>query len=84
MLCGVQGVQKAVVVPLPDSEFGQRPAAFIQGSAKFEDLEIILNRELPRFKMPKCYPWPDSIRSHSLKPDRKLLIKLAARLEDST
>lgn len=84
VLCGVQGVQKAVVVPIPDPEFGQRPAAFIQGSAKFEDLEIILNRKLPRFKMPKCYAWPDSIRSHSLKPDRKLLAELAVRLHGST
>ncbi len=84
VLCGVQGVQKAVVVPIPDPEFGQRPAAFIQGSAKFEDLEIILNRKLPRFKMPKCYAWPDSIRSHSLKPDRKLLTELAVRLHGST
>lgn len=84
ILCGVQGVQNAVVVPIPDPEFGQRPAAFIQGSAKFEDLEKILNRELPRFKIPRYYPWPDSIRSHSLKPDRKLLTELAARLQDST
>ena len=84
MLCGVQGVQKAVVVPTPDPEFGQRPVAFIQGSAKFEDLEKILNRELPRFKIPRYYPWPDSTRSHSLKPDRKLLTELAVRLQDST
>ena len=83
-LCGVQGVQKAVVVPIPDPEFGQRPAAFIQGNANFEDLEEILNRELPRFKIPKYYPWPDSIWSHSLKPDRKLLTELAVRLQDST
>jgi O-succinylbenzoic acid--CoA ligase len=83
-LCSIQGVQKAVVVPIPDPEFGQRPVAFIQGSAKYEDLEMILNRELPRFKIPKCYPWPDSIRSHSLKPDRKLLTELAARLLGST
>ena len=83
-LCGVKGVQKAVVVPIPDPEFGQRPVAFIQGNATFEDLEMILNRELPRFKIPKYYPWPDSIRSHSLKPDRKLLTELAVRLQDST
>lgn len=83
-LCGAQGVQKVVVVPVPDPEFGQRPVAFIQGNAKFEDLEMILNRELPRFKIPKYYPWPDSIRSHSLKPDRKLFTELAARLQDST
>ena len=84
ILCGAQGVQKAVVVPVPDPEFGQRPAAFIQGNAKFEDLEMILIRELPRFKIPKYYPWPDGIQSHSLKPDRKLLSELALRLQDSS
>ena len=83
-LCGVHGVHKVVVVPVPDPEFGQRPVAFIKGSAKFEDLEIILNRELPRFKIPKYYPWPDSIGSHSLKPDRKLFTELAVRLLEST
>ena len=55
-ICGAQGVQKVVVVPVPDPEFGQCPVAFIQGNAKFEDLEVILNRELPRFKIPKYYP----------------------------
>lgn len=83
-LCGVQGVQKAVVVPIPDPEFGQRPVAFIHGNAKFEDIEKNLNRELPRFKIPRYYPWPDSIRSNSLKPDRKLLTELAVRLQDGT
>ena len=84
ILCGARGVQKAVVVPVPDPEFGQRPAAFIQGNAKFKELEMILNRKLPRFKIPKYYPWPDSIQSRSLKPDRKLLAELALRLQDST
>ena len=83
-LCGVQGVQKAVVVPVPDPEFGQRPVAFIKGNAKIEDLGMVLNRELPRFKIPKYYPWPDSIQSHSLKPDRKLFAELAVQLQDST
>ncbi|MDE2828101.1 MAG: o-succinylbenzoate--CoA ligase [Bacteroidota bacterium] len=83
-LCDVRGVQKAVVVPVPDPEFGQRPVAFIKGSAKFKDLERALNRELPRFKIPKYYPWPDSAGSHSLKPDRKLFTELAARLQENS
>ena len=83
-LCSVQGVQKAVVVPVPDPEFGQCPVAFVRGSAKFEDVENFLARELPRFKIPKCHPWPDNIRARSLKPDRKLLADLAVRLQDSS
>lgn len=82
-LCGAQGVQKAVVVPVPDPEFGRRPVAFIQGNVKFEELELILNRELPRFKIPKYYPWPERIGFHSLKPDRKLFTELAARLQEN-
>lgn len=82
-LCDVRGVQKAVVVPVPDPEFGQRPVAFIKGSAKSKDLERALNRELPRFKIPKYYPWPDSAGSHSLKPDRKLFAELAVRVQES-
>ena len=82
-LCDVHGVQKAVVVPVPDPEFGQRPVAFIKGSVKLEDLERALNRELPRFRIPKYYPWPDSAESHSLKPDRKLFTELAVRVQES-
>jgi len=51
------GAEEAVVVPVPDEEWGARPVAFLKGGAP--DPARSLERVLPRFKIPVAfYPWP--------------------------
>jgi len=77
-------IEQAVVVPIPDDEFGQRPVAFVRfGSDEELSRDAILahlDRLLPRFKLPvRLYRWPDDITDRSLKLDRAALAALAAR-----
>ncbi|MXW32876.1 MAG: o-succinylbenzoate--CoA ligase [Rhodothermaceae bacterium] len=76
-------VQESVVVPVPNSRFGQRPVAFIRGCSDFEGLTHFLAQHLPKFKIPVFYSWPTEIPSTSLKHNRKSLINLAIRLQNT-
>src|SRR3712207_445663 len=52
-LSGLDGVQDAVVVPVPDLEFGAHPVAFVRAAEGAADQEILmraLEKVLPRFK----------------------------------
>ncbi len=56
-------IEKAVVVPVPDQRFGQRPLAFVQTAdgtkADEASLKEALRRTLPGFKIPRSIlPWP--------------------------
>lgn len=52
-------VEDAVVVPIPDDEFGFRPVAFVRGEASPESLRTPLEASLPRFAVPSVFhPWP--------------------------
>lgn len=73
-------IKEAIVVPIPDPKFGQRPAAFILGCLNFDTLTEFLTLELPKFKLPVCYPWPKNIPPTSFKQDRKLFMNLAKNL----
>lgn len=73
------GVEEAVVVPVPDAEFGQRPAAFVR--SRDEPDPAALSRELKsvlaRFMVPVAFHhWPEAASS-GVKPDRALLAQLA-------
>ena len=61
-LSALPGVSQAVVVPVADDEFGQRPIAFVRGTDEALPLETLadqLEDLLPRFKIPHSYyPWP--------------------------
>ncbi len=76
------GVQQAIVVPVPDTEFGQRPVAFVQ-MADDERLDEASLREylagrLPRFKIPIAFfPWPRELAQTGIKPSRRQLAALA-------
>ena len=79
----LEGVDEAVVVPVPDDEFGARPVAFVRAAGRQpEELAEELEPVLPRFKIPiSFHPWPEETRS-GLKTDRAALGELARRLRD--
>ncbi|MGA1845224.1 MAG: o-succinylbenzoate--CoA ligase [bacterium] len=81
-LCRLPGVLQAVVVPVRDEEFGERPVAFVEmgEGASFEPRVLArrLEPHLPRFKIPDQFlPWPDAVSLCGEKPNRMLLRKLA-------
>jgi o-succinylbenzoate---CoA ligase len=73
-LCRLEGVEEAVVVPVPDEEFGARPVAFVRiNDAQPRDLAMELEPDLPRFKIPiSFHPWPEEARQ-GMKADRAAL-----------
>lgn len=76
------GVHAAVVVPVPHDTYGHRPVTFIQGAIEFKELAEFLHQELPKFKIPMCYSWPETISSSAFKDDRKSLTNLAIQLQN--
>src|SRR5918997_1979175 len=83
-LSGLDGVQDAAVVPVPDLEFGARPVAFVRAAEGAADQEILmraLEKVLPRFKIPVAfYPWPDKAWGRGMKVNRSSLREYALRL----
>jgi O-succinylbenzoic acid--CoA ligase len=81
-LCRLEGVEDAVVVPVPDAEFGFRPVAFVRtagGVVEPELLSLELERTLPRFKIPVAFHgWLEE--TGGMKPDRASLRERARRL----
>lgn len=76
-LSSIPGVEEAVVVPVPDPEFGARPVAFVRRSGG-ADLAHALEAVLPRFKIPKTFhEWEGT---GGMKPDRVALRERANRL----
>jgi O-succinylbenzoic acid--CoA ligase len=79
-LCRLEGVDEAVVVPVPDEEFGARPVAFVRTDGGVRDLSRELESVLPRFKIPiSFHPWPEEAR-RGMKVDRAALGERALRL----
>ncbi|MFT4605334.1 MAG: O-succinylbenzoic acid--CoA ligase [Rhodothermales bacterium] len=80
VLADVLGVETAVVVDVPDEEFGARPVAFVRGDATALALKDAVLRRLPAFMVPDAiYVFPD-IGSGGLKPRRTELRRLARGL----
>lgn len=83
-LLRLPGLAQAVVVPVPDEEFGQRPAAFVQlaPEARWEPLGwgAQLRQELPGFMIPVAFwPWPPDA-PQGMKVSRPWLRARAQRL----
>ena len=79
-LCRLNGVDEAVVVPVPDEEFGASPVAFVRVNGRTEGLARELEPVLPRFKIPVSFhPWPEEAR-RGMKADRAALGERARRL----
>ena len=77
-LCESEGVAEAVVLPIPDEEFGHRPAAFVrmQPGYRLESrvLATKLAAVLPRFKVPARFLiWPQTLDQNGAKPCRYAL-----------
>jgi o-succinylbenzoate---CoA ligase len=81
VLCSMEGVEEAVVVPVPDPEFGFRPAAFVRttsGPVEPKNLTQALEPVLARFKIPVAfYEWPEGIGG--MKAERIALAERAHR-----
>lgn len=80
-LTSLGAVAEAVVVPVPDAEFGARPVAFVRtASGALPDAEALagaLRHSLPGFMVPIAfYPWGGT---EGLKPDRPALTREAER-----
>ncbi len=79
----LSGVEEAVVVPVSDEEFGERPVAFVRGYPAADSLSEKLAETLPRFMLPVAfYPWPEDASS-GMKPDRARLARLARERRES-
>ncbi len=77
-LCRLEGVEDAVVVPIPDAEFDFRPVAFVRGGRP-ENLGRALEQVLPRFKIPVAFHrWPGG--TEGMKVDRAFFSERARRL----
>lgn len=78
VLMEIPGVTQAIVVPVPNEEFGQRPVAFIDGSTPVSQIGTFLARRLPKYKIPDRFlPWPNEDRQSGMKPNRQRLAKYA-------
>jgi O-succinylbenzoic acid--CoA ligase len=85
-LCSLPQIEQAVVVPVLDDEFGQRPVAFIRflsgEQMRCDAVLTHLGESLPHFKLPvRLYRWPEDQPVHSFKPDRTFFEALALRPE---
>ena len=81
----IAGVTDALVVPVKDKEFGERPAAFVkmEQGTKLDFLHIKkhLEKELPRFKVPDYFlPWPEDLLGEGMKLKRQSLITNAEKI----
>ena len=81
VLLQIAGVSEAVVVPVPDEEFGHRPVAFLRGDGRIPSesaIRLELEKRLPRFMIPVAFhPWPAGELQGSIKPSRDALRRRA-------
>src|SRR5690606_25241344 len=93
LLGTVEGVGRAVVVPVKDDEFGCRPVAFVEmrSEADAVPLELVekmnarLAAVLPRYKLPVAYyPLSDSGTDLGIKVNRSILKERAESLYRSS
>ena len=68
------GVERAVVVPVPDEEFGMRPVAFLETARPRADIETALREQVPGYMVPaRFYELPRALAG----PVKPALLSLA-------
>ena len=80
-LLTINGIAKAVVVPIEDQEFGQRPLAFLDTPTNAlpdeDQLREQLEKILPRYQIPVAYRlWPTQF-ANEFKVNRRAFLELA-------
>lgn len=88
VLLSLDTVTDAVVVGIPDDDYGTRPAAMIRPNDKeaFDTPGLVtaLKRLLPGFKIPVVFAlWDDRLADGGLKPDYRRLAEHLARMAAS-
>ena len=81
ILVSMPGVEEAIVVPVEDAEFGERPFAFVRSAETVDAGEVraILAKGLPAFKIPVGFAaFPDD--GKDVKPSRAALRELANKI----
>jgi O-succinylbenzoic acid--CoA ligase len=79
----LSGVERAIVVPVPDPEYGARPVAFVDGptAGRGEALSAALAERLPGFKIPEAFhPLRSPRDEEGLTVDREQLKRRARAL----
>ncbi|MEZ6118562.1 MAG: o-succinylbenzoate--CoA ligase [Pirellulaceae bacterium] len=86
-LLQLPGVQQALVVPVPDYQFGERPVAFVERATDkrpeeddqwAERIRQQLQQELPKFKVPdRLLAWDSRISQGGPKPSRAAALNIA-------
>ena len=72
----IEGIDRAVVVPVPDAEYGRRPVAFVRSRPEGtpDGWRDVLSAVLPRFKHPDAvYELPEAAVEAPMKVDRERL-----------
>lgn len=75
LLLSLDGVHNAIIVSLPDSEFGQKMVAIVHSDPLLclNELPKRLSKRLPKYKLPKSYlPWPEGFSPSSFKNSSSL------------
>jgi len=84
VLLQLGSIEQAMVVPVPDAEFGFRPAAFVKAqNVSEEQIVAFLQQRLPHFKIPRAFfPWPGQLAVQGIKVSRKQMQQMALELVD--
>ena len=81
----IDGVERAVVVPVPSAEYGQRPVAFLRTTETLDPSQLrhALRQRLPGFKVPDAFhSLPREPAGDGLKIDHEQLRNRARMLQD--
>lgn len=81
----IEGVERAIIVPVSSDEYGKRPVAFVETSTEeaLPSFAELLEQCLPGFKIPDAFhPFPEDRMSGRVHFDRDLLQKRAHMLRE--
>ncbi|MCK5742940.1 MAG: AMP-binding protein, partial [Chlorobi bacterium] len=82
-LLKIEGVADAAVVPVPDSQYGFRPIAFVKldnSQLSMKDLPEILSAKIAKYKIPEAFiDYPNDLEQVGIKINRSELKKYAIK-----